>query len=291
MNTPRRLLPILTAGLLALIAGAAIAQAPKGVRPRPDKPEFIPGFRILLSSNKARGGGHFAQWSLTRTAREHQTVSLVMAIAPKARAWVSVRPVLKDGPARPTYVQGPCQDALAVVNGSFFYRDDKGARPMGLVRVDGRTVQGPSPRTSGGFLTSDGSSIRLVLKAQPEKAMAARFAVESAPILIWNGKNGMRSDDRQRHDRVGVGITRDGDIVVVGAFGPAAAGVSLWEFEKLVRQAAINQGEQVADFIALDGGPSAHFYMPNGEGKGGVLLGHLGPIYTPNVVCVGVRPG
>lgn len=288
MHMPRRTRPftVLAACALALAAGAAIAQA----RNRLQQPEFIPGFRVLLSGDGVERGGHIAQWALARTARQGQTVSLVMAIAPKASAWVSVRPVLKDGPARPTYVQGPCQDALAVVNGSFFYRDAMGARPMGLVRVEGSTVQGPSPRTSGGFLTSDGRSIRIVLKGQPQRALGARFAVESAPILIWNGRNGMRSDDRQRHDRVGVGITEDGDIVVVGAFGPAAAGVSLWEFEKLVRQAAIHQGERMADFIALDGGPSAHFYMPGGDGKGGALLGHKGAIYTPNVVCVGVRP-
>lgn len=284
-----RPLALLALCCVVLVGGAAVAQVPKGIRPRPGKSEFIPGFNILLTGNRAERGGHVAQWSLARTAREGQTVTLVMAIAPKARAWVSVRPVLKDGPARPTYIQGPCQDAVAVVNGSFFYRDDKGARPMGLVRVDGRTVQGPSPRTSGGFLTSDGRSIRIVLKSQPEKAASARFAVESAPILIWNGRNGMRSDDRKRHDRVGMGITEDGDLVMVGAFGPAAAGVSLWEFEKLVRQAAIYQGERMVDFIAFDGGPSAHLYLPGGEGKGGALFGQKGPIYTPNVVCLGVR--
>ena len=281
--------PALTLAVILLTAGGAVAQPPKGLRPRPDKPEFVPGFRTLLTSNSAWRGGHLAQWSLLRNGRR-DSVSLVMAVAPKARAWVKVAPVLKEGPARSTYVQGPCQDAMAVVNGSFFYQDQRGSRPMGLVRVNGQTAQGPSPRTSGGFLTSDGRSIRIVLKAQPQKAMAARFAVESAPILIWNGKNGMRSDDRQRHDRVGVGITQDGDILVVGAFGPAAAGVSLWEFEKLVRQAAIVQGERMIDFIALDGGPSAHLYTPNANGKGGGLWGQLGRIYTPNVVCVGVRP-
>ena len=266
---------------LAALAAPAAAASP---------PPLAPGFTTTQSSSRQANGGRVAEWTLKRDRRDDGAIRLVMAIVPRNAARVEVRPVLKEGPAGPTYRSGPCQDALAVVNGSFFYQDAAGYRPMGLVRVDGRTVQGPSPRTSGGFLTSDGRTVRIVPKATPAPAQAARFAVESAPILIQEGRNGMRSDDRQRHDRVAVGITEDGDLIAVGAFGPSQATVSLWEFEKLARAAALRQGERIDDLIALDGGPSAHLYLPGGPGREGVLHGWKGRIYTPNVVCIGARP-
>lgn len=247
---------------------------------------FTPGFKLLKSAAYDHRGGTVATWTIQRDRRDTE-ITLVMATAPARRARLEVRPVLRDGPARPTYAEGPCQDALAVVNGSFFYKDEQGARPMGLVRVDGQTVQGPSPRTSGGFLTSDGRTLRIVPKRTPAPALAARFAVESAPILIEAGASGMRSNDGQRYDRVAVGVTRDGDLIAVGAFAAGQATVSLWEFEKLAREAARRQGDEIVDLIAMDGGPSAHFYVPDAPKQS--LHGWLGRIYTPNVVCIGVR--
>jgi len=272
---------ILRTALTALTLLAAVPATAQAPRP------FVPGFALLASSSQGVRGGEVSSFTLRRNGRE-SSIALVMAIAPKARAWASVRTVLREGPARATYVQGPCQDALAVVNGSFFYKDERGYSPMGLVRVDGAALQGPSPRTSGGFLTSDGRTVAIVPKGKPAAALKARFAVESAPILIADGASGMRSNDGRRYDRVAVGITADGDLMAIGAFGPSQASVSLWEFEKLAREAAARRGERIADLIAMDGGPSAHLYLPGGPAKAG-LYGHLGRIYTPNVVCIGVR--
>lgn len=276
----------LAAALLAWTAPGA-AQPLKGVRPLPTAQPFADGFLAVLVSDLSNPRRKLTDWSLRRPD-SRSSFNLVSVVVPKSRAWVSVRAVDRNGPARSVYVQGPCQDAVAVVNGSFFYEDERGARPMGLVRIDGRTVQEPSPRRSGGFLLSDGRSLRIVPKAQPAAALKARFAVESSPILILDGRSGMRSNDGRRYDRVAVGLTADGDLVAVGAFGPSQNAVSLWEFERLAREAARRHGETLRHLIAMDGGPSAHLYQPNG-GKGGALRGHLGPIYTPNVVCLGVR--
>lgn len=268
----------LIVAVLALAAADAAARAPS---------PFTPGFVELRAASQPLRGGTLSTWTIRRERRENE-ITLVMALAPRNRARLEVRPVLREGPARETYAAGPCQDALAVVNGSFFYKDDRGARPMGLVRFDGRTVQGPSPRASGGFLASDGRSLTVVPKKAPAAALAERYAIESAPILIEDGASGMRSNDGQRYDRVAVGITRDGDLLAIGAFAAGQATVSLWEFEKLAREAARRSGKEIADLIAMDGGPSAHLYVPGLPAKSAVH-GWLGRIYTPNVVCIGVR--
>ncbi len=276
---------LIAATLLLAAAGTALAPSP---RPRP----FADGFVLLERRDIARDGGARARvFTLKRDRGAASPITLVLAIAPKRAAWASVRPVQVDGPARATYAQHACPGALAAVNGSFFHHDARGYRPMGLVRVDGRTAQPPSPRRSGGFLISDGSTFRVVPKATPAAALAARFAVESAPILIQNGRNGMRADDMQRHDRVAGGVTGDGDLVLAGAFTASGSTVSLWEFEKLIRAAATDMSERLADVLAFDGGPSAHLFLPGpGAGPdGGELFGQPGRIYTPNVVCIGVR--
>jgi len=283
-RTPiRRLL----AGALAiLVAGAAMAQANP---PRPRPTPFAPGFLLVSSRDLPRSrGAKVRVFTLRREKGNAAPITLVMAVAPGHSARLEVRDVKVDGLARTTYANGPCPTALATVNGSFFYHDARGFRPMGLVRVDGQTLQGPSPRTSGGFLTSDGQSIRVVPKRTPDLALAARYAVESSPILIQNGKSGMRADDGLRFDRIGVGQAKGGAMIAVGAFGVAQKAVSLWEFEALVRAAADTLGERVTDMLAMDGGPSAHLFLP--DENGGVLYGQPGRIYTPNMVCLSLKP-
>jgi hypothetical protein len=269
---------------VTVAAGAAMVQA------RPPAPPFAPGF--LLESSRAipRRGARVRVWTLRRDRGNRSAIELVMVIAPRRAATLEVKPIATEGMARDVYPRQVCDGALAAVNGSFFYHDARGFRPMGLVRVEGRTVQGPSPRKSGGFLTSDGRRLTIVHKATPSSALAARFAVESSPILIYRGQSGMRSDDMQRFDRVAVGATEGGDLVLLGAFGVAQRSVSLWEFEKLARAGAAAEGVAIRDLIAMDGGPSAHLYLP--DDGAGVLFGQGGHIYTPNLVCIGLRaPG
>lgn len=278
----------LIAGALAILvaAGAAVAQVSQ---PRPKPTLFAPGFLLVSSRDLPRSrGAKVRVFTLQRAKGNSAPITLVMALAPGHSARLEVREVRKDGPARATYANGPCPAALASVNGSFFYHDANGFRPMGLVRVDGQTLQGPSPRTSGGFLASDGQSVRIVPKRTPAAALAARYAVESSPILIQNGKSGMRADDGLRFDRIGVGQADSGAMIAAGAFGVAQKAVSLWEFEALVEAAAGDLGERVTDMLAMDGGPSAHLFLPDEAGS--VLYGQPGRIYTPNMVCLSLKP-
>jgi hypothetical protein len=288
MSLPTTRIRRLAAGALAVLAAAGAAVATLA-QPRPQPTPFAPGFLLLSSRELPRERGATVRvFTLRREKGNRSPITLVIAAVPAHSARLEVREVRQEGPARTTYANGPCPTAIAAVNGSFFYHDADGYRPMGLVRIDGQTIQGPSPRTSGGFLASDGRSIRIVPRKAPAPALAARFAVESSPILIEGGKSGMRADDGLRFDRIGVGAADSGAMVVLGAFGVAQKAVSLWEFEGLARAAAARVDEHIADMLAMDGGPSAHLFLP--DENGGVLYGQPGRIYTPNMVCVGLKP-
>ncbi|MBX7249584.1 MAG: phosphodiester glycosidase family protein [Caulobacteraceae bacterium] len=282
--SPARLRQALTAVSALLFAGAAFA-----AQPARGPAALTPGFLVdEMRELPRREGASVIVWTLHRAKGARSPITLVMATAPGWSARLEVRPVLRDGPARAAYAADPCAGSLAAINGSFFYHDARGYRPMGLVRVEGQTLQGPSPGTSGGFLATDGRAATVVPKGEPAPALAARFAVESSPILIREGRNAMRSDDGLRFDRVAAGVTRDGGMVLMGAFGVAQKAVSLWEFEALAEAAAKARGVKITDLLAMDGGPSAHLWL-GGEG-GGVLYGQPGRIYTPNKVCLSLDP-
>lgn len=267
--------------LTAATALALVAAAPVG-------PAFAPGFAV--TAHRALPGAKAARmqiWTLRRTDSAGGPVTLALALAPGAAARVRIAVVGRRAAARPLYASADCPGASAMVNGSFFEGADEDERIQGLVRIDGRTAQGPSGRRSGGFLATDGRGLTVFDRAQAAEALAAPNAIESTPILVRNGASGMRSDDHVHADRVAAGVTTDGDIVLVGAFGEANDGVSLYEFEQLARAAVGSRGRALRDLIAGDGGPSAHMWLP----RAGVFLGQTGSIFLTDVVCVGARSG
>jgi hypothetical protein len=152
---------------------------------------------------------------------------------------------------------------------------------MGLVRIDGRTRVRTSARRSGGFLLIDGRTVRVVDRSQTAIAEAAPWAVESSPVLIHGGADGMRGDDGARADRVAVGVTTSGRPILLGAFGPGQDCISLFEFGRLARAAATAHGEAVADLLAMDGGPSAHLFLP-----GRTLYGASSSIFLTNLIAL-----
>ena len=60
--------------------------------------------------------------------------------------------------------------------------------------------------------------------------------------------------------------------------------VSLFEFEQLCRGAARATSEAITDLIAMDGGPSAHLWLP----PLGRLYGARSSIYLTNLVTIGL---
>ena len=265
----------LGAGLIALVLAAA---APAS------RPPFMPGFAAvahtaLASAKKSR----IDLWTLRRDG-DSGGITLGMVTTPRKAARVRIVPVARRDRARGLYASVPCPGALAMINGSFFEGNRKREHIQGLLRLDGVTRQPPSARTTGGFLATDGRTVRVLGRDHAEEALKAENAIESSPILIEGGQNGMRRDDGVRADRVAAGVTTDGDVVLFAAIGKDGGGVSLYEFEELIRAGAAVQGKLLADVIAMDGGPSAHLWLPRQD----LFLGQTGSIFLTEAVCVGV---
>lgn len=229
-------------------------------------------------------GATLSEWRLERTGPHGNIVTLVwVTAAPPLRAGLTY--VERRDPALALYRSVPLPGVVAAINGSFFEgRPGAGERPMGLLRQDGATRQGPTPGRSGGFLTITDGRVQIRDRRHVAEAAASRWAIESSPILVQDGDSGMRRDDHVRADRVAAGVTTAGVLCLAGAFAQGQATVSLFEFEQLCRQAARSTGDSVTDLIAMDGGPSAHLWLPTL----GRLYGSRASIYLTNLVTLGV---
>lgn len=248
--------------------------------------QIIDGFSISSSSAlkmpKAEIRGQL--WQLRRDS-DASAIELVIILAPQTSTVVSIRPTLARGRASELFQPSLCSSSLVVTNGSFYIAESSGARPLGLVRVAGKTLGKPSQRKSGGFLAIESGKPVVFKRKDVDAAMASTDAIESTPILIEGGASGMKNNDGIRFDRVAVGNASKGFSIIAGAFGDDQNSVSLFEFEKLVQAASTALGAAPLDVIAMDGGPSAHIYLPDSD----QLFGYKGSSYLPNVVCLGAK--
>lgn len=178
-----------------------------------------------------------------------------------------------------------CPPAAITVNGGFYLRDAKGARPLGLVRIAGSTKSPPSGRKFGGYLTGGHPGLAVLRKGDVQRALRAPYAIESSPLVVEGGASGIRSDDGEVYDRIAIGSARDGGALVVGVFGDDQETVTLGEFASIAIRATAMIGHPAADLLAMDGGPSAHVRL----GAANALYGYRGPAFLPNVVCLAKR--
>jgi hypothetical protein len=230
--------------------------------------------------------GTVDEWQLRRRAGRGGVVTLILAVMPTERNRASITYVDRMGATSSVYAPGFCHGAIVVANGNFFIDEANEKRPLGLLKVDGKTIVRTSRRKSGGFLTINANGAVAVLpRRMAAQAESVRDALESTPVLILGGRDDMRGDQGDQFDRIAVGHTRDGATVIVGAFAQDQQTVSLAEFSKLVLAAAAIKRIMIEALLAMDGGPSAHLWFP---GKN-VLYGHSGPSYLPSAVCVTPR--
>jgi phosphodiester glycosidase len=270
--------PLACLAAMALAApGAVVSAAPA---------ELSPGFTVVTKSSSRHTLLRLDSWRLERKADATSArIDFIVVTFADKETKARIQPILKQGSALALYAPAVCPRALVVVNGSFYIRNGEKTAPLGLVRVNGKTLQGPSQRRSGGFLAINNGKISVLPRAARARALAAADAIESTPIVVRNGANDMRSDDGVRFDRVGVGTATNGKTLVIGAFAEDQDSISLSEFSALSRAAVAATGGRLIDLLAMDGGPSAHIYLPNAKR----LYGYRGPAYLPNAICVGAR--
>ena len=266
-----------TAFLLSLILTSAQASTQR-VGPT------IAGWTILQSeaADAAVPGGHVDIWQIRRAIANDVPVALVMVTLPANRYRAAIQHVNRFGPTASIYTTGLCNRSVVVVNGNFFVDTDNVKSPLGLLKVKGRTITGASSRKTGGFLAvkPDGT-ITIFTRSEAKEAKLATDVVESTPVLIHDSMDVMRGDDHVKFDRVAVGNARNGDLIFIGAFANQQKALSLAEFARLAAAAARTRGMEINGLMAMDGGPSAHLWLPTAK----TLHGARGPTYLPSAIC------
>jgi hypothetical protein len=246
------------------------------------QPELAPGFEIATNSISKEALLRLDSWRLQRKGDATSAPIELIVVTLDKKTKARIQPVLQQGSASSLYAPELCPGALIVANGSFYTRSGEKTEPLGLVRIAGKTLAKPSERRSGGFLIINNGRVQILPRSASARALTAEDAIESTPIVVKGGTTDMRSDDRVRFDRVGVGTISKGRTVVIGAFADDQDSISLYEFSVLARAAVATTGARLKDFLSMDGGPSAHIYLPVGNR----LFGYRGPAFLPNAICI-----
>ncbi|UCV05573.1 phosphodiester glycosidase family protein [Dechloromonas denitrificans] len=196
----------------------------------------------------------------------------------------NVRQINKFGGSYEIYRDMAPAGAAVVANGGFYGYDHTGKQiALGLVVQDG---QAQNPRigwTSGGFLirTKDGKTH---IKTARSYSLQTNdnSVIQSKPLLVEAGKNGIRSDTGERFNRTAIALSSTGKLVVAGAFDGFGRAVSLHEFARFLLTIKSSDGSSINLAIAMDGGPGAQIYIPSLKQN----FGDPGKNYVPNIISI-----
>jgi len=166
--------------------------------------------------------------------------------------------------------------AVVLLNGSFFAQlRGRRCQSVGAIVSHGRALQAPVAWSVGGMLWRHAKAIGVTSVGAFDIDAGYDEVIQSKPLLVEQGSNGIRRDDAVRFNRTAVGIGRDGRLILAGAFSPAGDAASLYEFAVFLRTARV-AGAPVYWALNMDGGPCSFIYFPSlREGFG-----------TPGETCI-----
>lgn len=210
----------------------------------------------------------------------------VLARLKTLRATFRVGNAQQQGALATAFEEQSRPDDAILVNGGFFTRNhDERLRPFGLVISDGRRVSPLNGWKNGGVLFSTNSTNKIVAVRDFEGAGVYDHAIQSRPMLVEAGRQGIRSDDRRLFDRTAVAIDEDGSPIAAGVFSDDGFGVSLFEFGALLVEGSSRHALHLRAALNMDGGPSAHIYIPRAK----LHFGAPSITYLPAFVAILAR--
>lgn len=213
---------------------------------------------------------------------------LVELFVPAGISRVTVHDLQTKGVASEAYEQITDEDTLAVVGGGFFGYDNDGAEtPIGLVRESGERKIALMPWDHGGVLTSDGEgAVRIFPANNASQGGRWSYALQSKPIIILNGNVDVGKNLRDAEfNRVAVGTTREGDLLIVGLFNSFGQAGTLVQFSNIYKFVADKRNLHVLRALAMDGGAGAQIHIP----KLKMRFGDTGMSYFPNAIRVSAK--
>lgn len=210
-------------------------------------------------------------------------VVLCWAVFPRSSVAFAVDEVRETASATAElYERRVRAEDVALVNGGFYGLDKVGNRiPLGLVIADSKRRNEKIKWTTGGILAT-GAPMTIIPISKVPANFQSKSAVQSKPMLVENGKVGIRAPGGELANRSAVGLTTAGDVIVASAYTSSDQAATLFEFAEFLATPSEHGGPGAAWALAMDGGPGAHIYFPTAKRHCGIT----GPNYVPNLVRI-----
>lgn len=217
---------------------------------------------------------------------EHQVVEIFLRSETVA---MSVHEIRKRETADSAYKGIIRPETLVVVSGGFFgYNHSGDETPIGLVRQGGKKKVALIEWSYGGVLVSDRvGNVKIIPANNSSQAGGWSEAIQSKPIIVFKGKVDVR---KNLHDapfnRVAIGNTYAGDILIVGVFHEFGEAATILDFAQIYKKIADTRGLKILRALAMDGGTGAQISIPSEN----VSFGDTGLSYFPNAVRFDRKP-
>jgi len=263
-------------GLAIMTAGCDTALA--------DDNTLTMGAIALKRTSKLHSGPHLIVHTFAPVSPTRPGLTLVFVEGSCTRCAAHVQVVKEFGESYAIYRQKTPTDAAVAVNGSFFGYDANGRHvPLGLVVAASVRSNRRIGWDRGGFLVHAANGATSIVPAKRYRQFRAETdVIQSKPLLVEYGRNGIRSDDGERFNRTAFAITTSGRLVIAGAFEGFGRAVSLHEFATFLLGARCADGSTIEWALSMDGGPGAQIYIPRLQ----MHFGDPGRNFVPNLVFI-----
>ena len=179
------------------------------------------------------------------------------------------------------------EQKIAVINGGFFSSNKS---PEGLFISKGIELSKIREWNEGGILyvyktlSNITPIIRVEKITQKDRIRfnQVNYAIQSKPLIIEDGKNGIYSSEGEKHNRLGIGFTWDDELIVCGAFTKDDRAIDLLALGNLLERLNQYGGPNIRLLLGLDGGPPAHLYIPSNN----LHYGSSIDTYVPNTIHI-----
>lgn len=152
---------------------------------------------------------------------------------------------------------------IGVMSGGFFDVGPSGRLiPLGLVKADGKTVSARFNWTSGGIVAASAHGVSILPIASAGAASDHADVLQSKPLLVEDGRDGIRSAGYDRFDRSAIALDARGRTYFFVLHEPSGAAGSLAEFSRLLLSYRSSDRQPILHALAMDGGPGAYLYVP-----------------------------
>jgi uncharacterized protein YigE (DUF2233 family) len=218
----------------------------------------------------------------THACGEYQTVT---AYIPANSSALSVHDIRKKSTANQAYAPLANNHTILIASGGFFgFRSDGVEKPIGLIRSNGKRRVKIMEWDHGGILVSDRKgNVKIIPAQNRNQAGAWPEAIQSKPIILYKGAIDIHKNPRDAEfNRVAIGYTLDGDMLVVGVFHSFSQASTLYDFAQIFKDSADSRGLKIHRALALDGGAGAQIHIPSK----GLRFGDSGRSYFPNAIRI-----